>query len=109
MSKPYKTVSQLRDDLIVCIRYAETNEEYIELVGRICRLYENGALGHKDMMEIAKFLIICHTNFIIEWGLSPECYLKNEETIGEEMEKSKCLEFEDIDFSKSVFLKRNRK
>ena len=35
--------------------------------------------------------------------------LKNEETIGEEMEKSKCLDNEEIDFSKSIFLKGDKK
>lgn len=104
-----KSIIDIKDELLTCIKYADCDEQFSDLIERICRMYECGVLGHGEMCEMASFLIICHTQFITECGISTDSYLENEKIIGEKMKKSKCLENEEIDFSKSIFLKGDRK
>lgn len=106
-----KSIIDIKDELLTCIKYADCDEQFSDLIERICRMYECGILGHGEMCEMADFLIVCHTQFVTKNAISFETYMENENTIIEKTskQKSKHLEFEDIDFSKSVFLKRNRK
>lgn len=87
-----KSRIDIKDELLTCIKYADCDEQFSDLIERICRMYECGILGHDEMCEMAGFLIICHTQFITEWGISTDAYLENEKIIGEKMKKSKHLE-----------------
>ncbi len=90
-----KSKIDMKDDLLTCIKYADCNEQFSDLIERICRMYECGILSHGEMCEMAGFLIVCHTQFVTENEISTDAYLENEKIIGE-FGKSKCLENKDI-------------